>query len=106
MICPNCGLDNQPGAKFCANCGTTLGTAPPPAAPPNPPYNAGGGAYNQGPGPYNMAGGYSSGGTRMTPARAIGLGCLILVVLFFLSTLTCSRACYRLRRHTYIRRTF
>src|SRR5581483_4489648 len=101
MICPNCGLDNPSGAKFCANCGTTLGASTPPA-PPNAPYNPGG-PYNQGSAPYNMAGGYSGGGTRMTPGRAIGLGCLVLVVLFFVSTLTCSRACFRMGRHTYIR---
>lgn len=120
MNCPNCGLDNPPNARFCANCGTTLGAAPPPppAAPPNPaydptggpynptgqPYNPAGGQYNQGSQPYNMAGGY--GGTRMTPGRAIGLGCLVLVVLFFLSTVTCSRACFRLGRRAYIQRRY
>lgn len=108
MICPNCGLDNPPAARFCANCGTTLsGSAPPP--PPNPPYTPPGGQYSPGSQPYNMAGGggYNVGGTRMTPGRAIGLGCLILVIVFFvLPALTCSRACFRFGRHTYIRRTF
>ncbi|MBV8896068.1 MAG: zinc ribbon domain-containing protein [Acidobacteriaceae bacterium] len=107
MICPNCGLNNPPNARFCANCGTTLsGSAPPP---PNPGYTPQpGGQYNQGSSqPYNMSGGYNVGGTRMSPARAIGLGCLILVLLFFvLPALTCSRACFRYGRHSYIRRTF
>jgi len=24
MICPNCGTDNRPGARFCAKCGASL----------------------------------------------------------------------------------
>lgn len=102
MICPNCGLDNPPTARFCANCGTTLsgGAAPPP--PPNAPYNPVGGGYNQGSQPYNMpTGGFNVGGQRMSPARAIGLGCLVLVVLFFLFTLSCARSCFLPRRHFY-----
>ena len=115
MTCPNCGLENPPGARFCANCGTTLGGAapPPPSTPPNDPYNPAGSAYGQSGGytqgssqPYNMGGGYAGGGTRMSPARAIGLGCLILVVLFFLFSLSCARSCFFPRRHTYIRRVF
>jgi len=108
MICPNCGLDNPPNARFCANCGTTLSGSAPPPPPPNAPYTPPGAQYNQGSSqPYNMGGAYNVGGTRMTPARAIGLGCLILVILFFvLPALTCSRACFRYGRHSYIRRTF
>lgn len=72
-----------------------MGGAPPPQ-----------GAY-QGSQPYNMAGrGYNIGGTRITPARAIGLGCLILVIFFFLFSASCMRACFFPRRHTYIRRVF
>lgn len=49
MICPNCGTDNRPGARFCAKCGASLvaetvaWTPPPPgdalypSAPPPPP---------------------------------------------------------------------
>lgn len=107
MICPNCGLDNPPNARFCGNCGTTLSGSAAPPPPPNAPYNPAGAQYNQGSQPYNMQGGYNVGGTRMTPARAIGLGCLVLVILFFvLPALTCSRACFRYGRHSYIRRTF
>ena len=28
MTCPNCGLANPDSARFCANCGTTLGNGP------------------------------------------------------------------------------
>lgn len=28
MICPNCGTNNEDGAVFCANCGTSLAAAP------------------------------------------------------------------------------
>ena len=99
MICPNCGLDNPSGARFCANCGTTLSANA--GAPPPPPYTPPGAAYTQSAGPYNMGG----GGMRMSPGRAIGLGCLILVVLFFLFTLSCTRSCFLPRRH-YVRRVF
>ncbi len=48
MICPECGTDNRPGARFCAKCGAPLPAesvawTPPPAAepafaaPPSPP---------------------------------------------------------------------
>ncbi len=30
MICPSCGNENRPGARFCARCGTPLEEAPPP----------------------------------------------------------------------------
>lgn len=38
MICPNCGTDNRPGARFCAKCGApltaeTVAWSPPPAEP-------------------------------------------------------------------------
>lgn len=39
MICPECGTDNRPGARFCAKCGANLPTEtvawtpPPPAEP-------------------------------------------------------------------------
>ncbi len=70
MICPNCGVENPVGAKFCKNCGFKLGeTAPqqnnipqppppppgaqPPSPPPPPPpsggANYGGGGYTQPP---------------------------------------------------------
>jgi len=35
MVCPTCGLDNDPSAEVCARCNTTLGT-PPPLVPPPP----------------------------------------------------------------------
>ncbi len=54
MLCPNCGTENRPGARFCVQCGAALpaGTVdqtPPPAAPafavppppPPPPYPSG-----------------------------------------------------------------
>jgi class 3 adenylate cyclase len=30
VICPNCGTENAPGAKFCSECGTRLADAPAP----------------------------------------------------------------------------
>ncbi len=49
MICPNCGTENRPGARFCVQCGAALpaeteARTPPPAEPafavppPPPPY--------------------------------------------------------------------
>lgn len=95
MNCPNCGLQNAPGARFCANCGTGLDQAPP----------AGGQSYsNQGytNQPYSPPGrsGFTLGGRPMTPARTIGLGCLIIVLLFFFFGLSCMRACF-FPRHYY-----
>ncbi|MGE5496247.1 MAG: zinc ribbon domain-containing protein [Burkholderiales bacterium] len=26
-VCPNCGMENEPGVKFCGECGTKLGVA-------------------------------------------------------------------------------
>ncbi|AGL19296.1 hypothetical protein [Actinoplanes sp. N902-109] len=34
MVCPTCGLDNDPAAGACARCNTALGAVPPPIAPP------------------------------------------------------------------------
>lgn len=55
MICPNCGTDNRPGARFCAKCGAplvaeTVAWTPPSgepgfAAPPPPPPPAPAPAY-------------------------------------------------------------
>lgn len=38
MLCPTCGNDNRPGARFCNRCGAVLPgvPAPPPAPPPSP----------------------------------------------------------------------
>ena len=30
-VCPSCGYRNQPGAKFCSECGAALAQARPPA---------------------------------------------------------------------------
>lgn len=32
-FCPQCGVENKPGARFCRGCGRPLGAAAPPAAP-------------------------------------------------------------------------
>lgn len=41
MICPKCGNENRPGARFCSRCGALLQEAtpawPPPQPPPQPP---------------------------------------------------------------------
>ena len=98
MYCPNCGLANEEGAKFCANCGTTLGAGgtgggtpvnPTPVAPSPAPY--------QQPGPYQMQG--PGGGNSV--AKNIGIGCLVAILIFFFVGLSCTRACFG-RRHSYL----
>jgi hypothetical protein len=59
----------------------------------------GSGPYNQGNQPYSMSSGWNSGGQRVGFGRAVGLGCLVLVVLFFLFFFSCTRACLRPRRY-------
>jgi uncharacterized membrane protein YvbJ len=100
MNCPNCGLANPDGAKFCSNCGTSFGSQ---AAPhkveaeyePPPPFQARA--------PYQASG---APVTRNTMMRNIGLGCLIAVVVFLLFGLSCARACFAPRRRRYIRRRY
>src|SRR5579875_2484819 len=101
MTCPNCGLENPPGARFCGNCGTSFtgGPMPPPPPPPNAYYDPTGSSYNQSSQPYNMTSGWNSGGQRMSFGRAIGMGCLLVVVLFFLFFFSCTRACLRPRSY-------
>lgn len=81
MNCPNCGLSNPDTAKFCANCGTHFGAAPPPQTPP---------AY-QAP-PYQPRAAQPAGNRFM---KGVGLGCLIAVIIVLLFGLSCTRACYR-----------
>lgn len=38
MVCPTCGLDNDPSAVACARCNTALTAAPAPSYQPPPPY--------------------------------------------------------------------
>jgi uncharacterized membrane protein YvbJ len=95
MNCPNCGLANPDNARFCANCGTPFGSAPSPQSSPYqsqsqyqppPPHQA--------PGPYQAPGAVRSGNTM---AKNIGIGCLILVVIFLFFGLSCTRACLGMR---------
>src|SRR5947207_15794806 len=37
MVCPACGAENQPGRKFCGECGNPLSQACPSCGTPNPP---------------------------------------------------------------------
>ncbi len=85
MTCPNCGLANQDNAKFCANCGTALGSY---ASQPYNPY-PGQPQYQQ---PAPPPGGQSV-------AKNIAIGCLIAVVIVILFGLSCTRACFRHRRY-------
>jgi uncharacterized membrane protein YvbJ len=98
MNCPNCGLANADGARFCANCGTALsGSAPPP-----------GNAYqtqSQYQNPLPPQGTGSPMG-RSSTARNIALGCLILVAIFLFFGLSCMRACFGFRRHVYVHRRY
>ena len=103
MNCSNCGLANADTAKFCANCGTTLGGAsmPPPTnqyqnqsqyqAPPQ--YQA----------PYPVAGTTARGGLT---GRNIAIGCLILLAFVLFFGLSCTRACFGLRHRTYVHRRY
>ncbi|MCU1294802.1 MAG: zinc-ribbon domain [Bryobacterales bacterium] len=97
MNCPNCGLANPDTAKFCANCGTPFTGAAQGA-----PYQGQSQPYQAPPRPYQMEGG-RRGGTSL--AKNIGLGCLILVLLFMFFGLSCTRACFGHRR-TYVHRRY
>lgn len=82
MNCPNCGLANDPNARFCANCGT--------------PLSAGGGtAYQQQPQSYPTPSPASSNpfaGNSM--GKNIALGCLVFALIFLFLGLSCTRACF------------
>jgi uncharacterized membrane protein YvbJ len=82
MFCPNCGLANDNAARFCANCGTSFFSEPVQYQTPVP------------------AGGNNS------MAKNIGVGCLIAIAIVFFVGLSCTRACFGLRRHSYIQRRF
>lgn len=90
MTCPNCGLANADNAKFCANCGTSLGSS---TSPPSNPYPSQP-QYQQPlpPQPMQPPGGQSV-------AKNIAIGCLVAVVIVILFGLSCTRACFRHRRY-------
>jgi hypothetical protein len=98
MYCPNCGAENEGAAKFCANCGTTLAAVP--ANPPAPPSYQQPPAYQappfQQPTYQQPPGVMGAGGSSI--AKNIGIGCLIAIALFFFVGLSCTRACFGLRR--------
>lgn len=87
MTCPNCGLANPDNARFCGNCGTTLGAAPY-NAPPPPPQP-----------PYGTVPGLPGAAPQRSMGQKIGLGCLLALLIFFLFGLSCTRACFRPRRY-------
>ena len=85
MNCPNCGLANPDNAKFCANCGTA--------------FTAASGAWQT---PYQQqpAQPYQAAATgRNSMAKNIGLGCLVVLLIFILFGLSCTRACFGRRRY-------
>ena len=102
MNCPNCGLANSDGAKFCANCGTSLGSAP-----------SSGFASQQSQSQYQgslpdlkdapMRGVPRVIG-RSTFGRNLAIGCLLVVVIVLLMGFSCMRACFRMGRRSYRRR--
>ena len=85
MQCPNCGLANPAGSRFCANCGTSLAGTPPQAQFTGP--------QQQAPPQWQTAP-PPAGATGLSFGRIVGWGCLVLVVLFLLSSLSCMRACF------------
>lgn len=85
MNCPNCGLSNADNAKFCANCGTPLGTTP---QPPQPSY--------QPPPTYQSPGIVREKNPVM---KNVGLGCLIVLLILLFVGFSCTRACFRGRRY-------
>jgi uncharacterized membrane protein YvbJ len=88
MYCKNCGAANDAGAKFCANCGTTLGAEPTPVQ------------YQQ-PQVYPSQAPVPSGNSL---AKNIGIGCLITIAIVFFVGLSCTRACFGMRRATHVLR--
>ena len=94
MNCPNCGLANPDGARFCANCGTSLTGAPLP-----PPSAYQGQSQYQAPPPFQGRGGNTT--------RNIALGCLVLVLIFLFFGLSCTRACFGFRHNrVYLHRRY
>ena len=104
MYCPNCGLANPDSAKFCANCGTAFDgdssqqsiprqaqsqNAPPPA------YQA--------PRSYQFPG---ASGRRRFVGKDLGIGCLILVLILLFFGVSCTRACFGMRRRVRMRRRY
>ncbi|MBV9403981.1 MAG: zinc-ribbon domain-containing protein [Acidobacteriaceae bacterium] len=96
MHCPNCGLENQPAAKFCANCGTSFANAKPSSA-----------ASQQSQSQYQAASSYPtpSAPYRASNGRSLGkniaFGCLIAVVIFLIFSISCTRACFGWRHGRY-----
>jgi uncharacterized membrane protein YvbJ len=106
MNCPNCGLTNPDGAKFCANCGTSFGSAA--LAQPNAYQTQS--QYQGSSSPYQAGGPYQSpapmrGGS--TVGKNIAIGCLIALLIFLFFSLSCTRACLRMgHRRAYIHRRY
>jgi len=84
MYCPNCGTANEGAVRFCANCGTPLETAG--AEPVVPPYAP-------------IAGPIAAPPTRNGFLRSLGIGCLVVLVIFVFFGLSCTRACFGRRRY-------
>jgi hypothetical protein len=102
MYCNNCGAQNEAAARFCANCGTTLGQEPVnPAVPPVPPPQ-----YQQPPvyqQPVYPQPAVPGGANTLL--KTIGIGCLIAIALVFFVGLSCTRACIGLRHGMRVLRT-
>jgi len=98
MNCPNCGLANSAGAKFCANCGTLLDA-------PSQPFNASQSQYQSPPG-YQASAPYQAP-SRSSLGKNIGIGCLVVVLIILFLGLSCTRACFGLRhRRAFIHRVY
>jgi len=85
MNCLNCGLAHPNDAKFCANCGTRFPNASDPQQTSYQPQ----GPQNW---PRTVPG-------RNSVMRNIGLGCLVVLLIFLFFGLSCTRACFRHRRY-------
>lgn len=89
MRCPNCGLDNPSNAKFCSNCGTSF-VSPPAGQQPGAYYNQT--AYSQTP------------ASQPNPVwKTVGIGCLVVALVFLALGLSCTRACFHMHRYAHHR---
>jgi hypothetical protein len=85
MNCPNCGLTNPDNAKFCANCGMRFANL-------SDPHQTSYQTQSPQEWPRTAPG-------KNSVIKNIGLGCLVVLLIFLFFGLSCTRACFRHRRY-------